>query len=569
MNTVLTLIRPRLRALTGPGTDRRRRYRLVLFGGIGALFWFGIFGITWKVLVYFQGVEGFGDVLAYKLLSMVLLTFFALLIFSAILTSLSKLYLSRDLMLVHGFPVARETIFFARWLESTADSAWMVVVYTIPVLLSYGIVFHAGAIYYGTIALVLVAMCAIASALSALIVMIVVVVLPASRIRSIFIFLGLSVLIGLYITFRMLRPERLVDPESFATVMRYLQALDTPASPWLPTTWAFDALKAALNARAGELLFDLGLSWSCAGFLVFIDLVLARHFYFSGFSKAQAAMARLVTGSGSLLERLLVRAPGPMRAFFVKENKSFWRDQTQWSQLFLLAALIAIYLYNFSVLPLNRSPIPTVYLQNLFSFLNIALAAFVLTAITARFAFPSVSIEGDAFWIVRSAPIRIRTFLWIKFGFYLVPLMVMTQVLIVATNLLLHVTPFMMGLSVVTLLGVTPGVIALGIGLGAAYPNFTSENPSQVVTGFGGLLFMILSAAFIGAVVILESGPVYAIFMTGIKGVSMTAWQRLWLVASFSLVAGLCVVAVVWPMRYGIRKLALRDQEGADKIGWG
>jgi ABC-2 type transport system permease protein len=146
--------------------------------------------------------------------------------------------------------------------------------------------------------------------------------------------------------------------------------------------------------------------------------------------------------------------------------------------------------------------------------------------------------------------------LWIKFAVYILPLTLLGQILIVWTNLLLKVTPFMMVLSSVTMLLMTPGVIALGIGLGAAYPDFGSENPAQAVTGFGGLLFMIVSAAFIGGVAILEAGPVYTIFMAGLRDQPLTLLQRLWAVVSFAAVALLSAVAVVWPMRFGARRLA-------------
>ena len=99
--------------------------------------------------------------------------------------------------------------------------------------------------------------------------------------------------------------------------------------------------------------------------------------------------------------------------------------------------------------------------------------------------------DGNAFWIVRSGPVSIRVFLWIKFLTYLFPLLIMAEVLIVATNILLQVTPFIMYLSIVTIFCMTPGIIAMGIGLGAAYPDFNSENPAQSVTSFGGLVFML------------------------------------------------------------------------------
>ncbi len=112
MNPVATLIRPRFLSFRNGGLENKGGLRLLFFAGIGLLFWVGIYGVSHRVLIYFQQVEDFGDILAYKLLSMVLLTFFSLLIFSSILTSLSKLYMSKDLSLVHAMPVSSGTIFF-------------------------------------------------------------------------------------------------------------------------------------------------------------------------------------------------------------------------------------------------------------------------------------------------------------------------------------------------------------------------------------------------------------------------------------------------------------------------
>ena len=69
---------------------------------------------------------------------------------------------------------------------------------------------------------------------------------------------------------------------------------------------------------------------------------------------------------------------------------------------------------------------------------------------------------------------------------------------------------------------------------------------------------MLLAAGFIAAVIILEAGPVYAVFMAGFHGRSLTSLQWLWLVGSFTLVFVLCVLAVILPMRFGERRL--RDQ---------
>ncbi len=561
MNGVFTLLKPRLWSFRNGWASRdaeSRNIKWLLFGLIGLVFWVGIFVAFYRVLRYFQGVEGFGDILAYKLLSMVLVTFFALLLFSGIITSLSKLYLSRDLVLVHAMPVTPARIFLARWIESSIDSSWMVIVYSLPVFLSYGIVYQAGLLFYATVAAALLPLCMIGSALSAAAVMLIARILPAGRIRTVFVFLGLVLFVILVVAFRMMRPEQLTNPDSFVSVLAYLRSMETPGAPWLPTTWIFDGMDGALAGVFKKATFSLALLWSCAATLVYLVVWMAGAAYFPGFSKAQTTAERFLPsrqGRGSGTAWLLNLLSGPTRAFAVKEIKTFTRDQTLWPQLFLIIALIVVYLYNFSVLPLDKTPFKAFYLQNVFSFLNMGLAAFVLAAIAARFVFPAVSAEGSAFWIVRAAPIPIRTLLRVKFFVYFVPLLILTEILIVATNILLQVTDFMMVLSAATVFVMVPGVVAMGVGLGAAYPDFQSENPAQAVTSFGGLLFMILCAGFIGAVIILEAGPVYAVFMASVHGKNLSAVQWAGVVLSFSLVLLLCLLAVILPMRLGERHL--------------
>ena len=561
MHTVRTLLMPRLRSAINKGRETRGWIKLFLFAAAGGVLWLGIFTVCRRVLSYIRGIVDIGDLLALKLLSMAFVVFFSLLIFSSLLASLSKLYLSKDLTLVHALPVRSDRIYLARWIESTFDSSWMVLVYGIPVLVSFGIVFHAGWFFYLQMGLALAPLCIIASAAGAQMVMTVVMMLPAGRIRSILVFLGLLLFVVLYVAFRLLKPERLVDPEAFSSILHYLQNLSAPSSPFLPSTWIFDSMKAALENRIRSSFFHLSILWSGSAFLVFINLITARALYFKGFSKSRTAAFKLLEYQAEWPYRLFSRLSGPTRAFLIKEIKTFWRDQAQWSQLFLISALIVIYLYNFSVLPLEKSPVRTIYLQNILSFLNMALVAFVLIAVAVRFAFTSVSIEGSAFWIVKSYPISIRSFLMIKFMIYLAPLLLLTELLTIATNLLLQASPRMMLLSGLTILGITPGIVALGIGLGSAFPDFSTENPAQIITSFGGVLFMLISTGFIAVILMLEAGSVYIWFMAEIESTPIAVPQlfRIW--GSFLIVGMLCVSAVILPLKIGENRLKIKFPE--------
>lgn len=556
MNDILTLIKPRYWSFRNSSriSKKERRLKIAVLGTIGTVFWAGLFALSLRVLSYFQKVEELGDILAFKLLSMVFLTFLSLLIFSGILTNLSKLYLSRDLSLVHATPVSSHKIFLSRWIESTADSSWMVIIYTLPLFISYGIIYRSGPVYYLNAMANMLFLSIIASALSATAVMIAVTLIPASRIKTIFVFLMLAFFLVLFFAFRFLRPERLVNPEFFETTLVYLQTLRAPAPVYLPSTWAYDSFRAVLTGHISTGFFHTAISGAFAAMLVCINTILADRLYFNGVSKTQTAAVRLFKRRVSK-SRWLGFLPGPAGALATKEIRTFFREQTQWTQLFLIGALIVIYIYNFKVLPLDRSPIKTIYLQNLLAFLNMGLATFVLSAITARFAYPAVSMERDAFWLIKSAPVRLKSFLWTKFFIYFFPLLILSEILIVATNILLNVTPFMMILSIINVLFMVPGVVSLGIGMGAAYPDFKSENPVQAVTSFGGLLFMIIAAGYIGLVLVLEAGPVYHIFMAGVHETGLGPMDWAWIVGSFALAALLGVLALILPMRYGEKKL--------------
>jgi ABC-2 type transport system permease protein len=559
MQGLLLLIRPRLQGLKNQMRGVQGKKRVWIMGGLGLAFCGGMFAASSRVLVYFQSVEMIGDILARQLLSMVLLTFFSMLIFSSIITALSNLYLSKDLELCHSMPVSVEELFISRSLYTFVDSSWMVIIFALPVFLAYAYVYRPGPNFYFSLIHMNAAMAIIASCIGILMTMVLVHIFPAQRTKDIILLLSIVMIVALYLLFRFLRPERLVNPEAFFSVAQYVSALKAPDSPYLPTHWITETLWADLNATEGRShLFEVLLTWTTAASVAVINIWTARFIYFDGFSKSQEAKKRRAVGK-TLLDLLIMSVSKPfgrdLSEIISKDIRVFFRDNTQWSQLLLLAALIVVYLYNFSVLPLDKSPIRLDFLQNQLAFLNMGLAGFVLSAVCARFVYPAVSAEGEAYWIIRSSPLKLGRYLWGKYLFFIFPILLLAEVLIVATNYLLDVTRFMMILSSVTIGFMVLGIVALGIGLGASYPKFKHENVGQVSTGFGGFLYMMISSLFIGLIIILEAGPVYVLFMSQVRGSVITSLQWLFIVSSFSAVILIICVTIVRPMKAGLKAL--------------
>src|SRR4051812_27457405 len=71
------------------------RGRALLLAVVALIFWAAVFGIAYRVLSYFRGVEEIGNLMAGKVLGVILLAVFSLFLLSHIITALSPLFLSQ------------------------------------------------------------------------------------------------------------------------------------------------------------------------------------------------------------------------------------------------------------------------------------------------------------------------------------------------------------------------------------------------------------------------------------------------------------------------------------------
>ncbi len=520
MSAVLVLLSPFWLSWRNEFSRRRagvtRRYFLLF---LGAAFWLGVYFGMRRVLLYFHDVHELGPALAYQLLLIILLTFLSLLLFSNLINALSAFFLARDLDLVLSAPLSLRSFYYSRLITTTVHSSWMVLFFSIPVFAAYAAVFGGGVVFYLWVLLILPLFLVIPAAVGIFVTHLLVYFLPAKRIRDILFFIGLLAFIALYFLFRFSQPERLVQPESFGHFTQFLTAMEMPSAPFLPSSWSAEILAGTLFDKPTDQGFFYALLASYALFFPLATSWLASAVYLTGWSKAQEAPQG--KRKSERLDRLLTIAVRPFpevwRAIMLKDIKTFLRDTTQWSQVFLLAALIVVYLYNFKVLPLDRSPMPAGTLRTLVSFANLALAGFVLSAVAVRFAFPAVSLEGKSFWILQTAPVPLRSLLWSKFWLSFLPLLLLGCTLVFLSNLMLRVPPWMMVLSLVTIGAMTAGVSAIAVGIGALYPNFNFENAAQIPTSFGGAVCMIFSIVFVAATVVIEAWPMYLVAMRGIR----------------------------------------------------
>lgn len=539
----------RARAASG---EKGRGARIGILGFVGVLFWAFIFGVLYRLLTYFRGVDEIGALLAGKLLGLMLLGFTSILLLSNVITALSSFFLAKDLDMLVAAPVDWLKLYGAKLLETIIASSWMVVIVAIPMFTAYGIAYEGGMLFPLLAVGAMVPMFIIPAVIGSALTLILVNVFPARRTRDILSVIAVLAAGGIVLLFRLVRPERLARPEGFRSLMEFITVLRTPTSPLLPSEWVAKTTMGYLSGNPDWL--SLYMLWSTAGALLVFGALLHRGLYHTGFSKAQES-AQTVVKRGGFFHRLgqLVLSPFGIlkRELVLKELRLFFRDTTQWSQLILLAVLVVVYVYNIKFLPLRGEGI-TFFLVNVVPFLNLVLAGFVLASIAARFIFPGVSLEGRTLWLLRSSPMAVRDLLWAKFWVGTLPLIILAVAIVGVTNYLLQVSDFMFFVSVGTILLMTFALSGMAIGFGTLFPQFETENAAQIPTSFGGLVYMMASVALIGAVIVLEARPVYGFLAARAFGQPIEPTE---MALGFGAAALLCVLATLIPIRIAIRRL--------------
>lgn len=529
--------------------------RLAALVVMGALTWVGILLASQWFLGRVVAIEPIGVVMLRKLVELVLVFLLSILTVSNLIAAFSTFFLADDLPALVARPAPANALYLARFTENGLYSSWMTLTFVAPFFVAAGLVMHAPLAYHLTWMVALPLLATVPTSLAVIVAMLLGRVLSAHRTRQLMMILATVVFTVLFVLFRQLEPERFVDPDQRAPLLEVLGQVQSSPTPWLPSAWAADALWSQLSPVGEAVGHPLLRLLTGALALVFVAGWVFRATFAAAFSRAQEGQGRKTSQAGrpataahrelSALAGALAKRGGhdaPARALARKDRRVFLRDATQWTQMLLLAALVAIYVVNFSYIRSagDSGIIPRQGLH----FINLSLGGFVAVAVCVRFAFPAISLEGRAFWIVLRAPLPMLEVLRGKWRSLAAPLAALVALLIAITSVWLGSGPLLTAVAVLTVVPLTTGLTGLALGLGARFPRFHIDNAAKIATGLGGVLYMFSGLALLMAVVLLAAPPTLGLWQWVEHGYLPTGGMR-WLAA----LAG--VAALALPLAVG------------------
>jgi ABC-2 type transport system permease protein len=501
--------------------DIRRQSKLLsslilLFVGGYAVLAFWLFGVGLRFVGSFPGL---GFLLVERLMFLLFAFLFVLLVFSNLVISYSNLFRHRETAFLLTLPMPPETVFQWKLLESVTLASWAFLFLVAPLLAAYGL--HAGVAwhFYAVTPLLLALFIVLPGVLGAW------AAIQVARFldRRSFQVVGVGVaalLVGTAAVW--LRSQPVTDELFESRILVVLDQLLTKTrfaeSPLLPSYWlSAGVLQWAEGAVRGAgffllllLSYALFFGWLavfCTGgvFYEAVSTVQSRGSVFwqwEWFQRRQRKREGRAL-SPRWLDRFFEWLPflrADLRGIMVKDVRVFWRDTTQWGQTLVLFGLLGVYILNLRHFSHQLS---NAFWVHLVSYLNLGACALNLATLTTRFVFPQFSLEGKRVWIVGMAPLGLVRVVVAKYALACATSLALTVGLMVLSCAMLHM-PWWRTATFAGAVGVMTFTLnGLAMGLGTLYPNLKEDQPSKIVSGFGGTLCLVLSFLYIVVSVLL------------------------------------------------------------------
>lgn len=533
------------------GEHSRFKVFIILFFATG--FWVGLYAVFSEAFSLLRGWPDLADVIMESLLAVFFLSLTLMLVFSNGIIAYSSLYRSKESYFLLAAPLRYDEIFLYKYTESVVFSSWAFMFLGTPLMVAFGQYHVAGWGYYFGTLLFFASFIFIPAGLGAVIAVGIATFLPGRRRRILGILGGIAVLTILILLGRVLELKGILPSYSALWVKGIMDRFAFTQNPLLPSQWVTRGVLALRESDYRAAGFYFLTVVANGAFLTWLGAVMCRRWYMQGWSLSQSQgggrKVALHPWQDRWLSPVLSFLRGPLREIVLKDIKTFGRDPVQWSQFLVFFGLLGVYFLNLRSLGYDiKGP----FWKSVISFLNLSATCLTLSTFTSRFVYPQLSLEGRRFWVIGMIPMERRSILFAKLVTACLGSLLVSETLIVTSNLMLDIPWELSLLHIGTVAAICLGLSGLSVGLGAMFPNFGEDNPSKIVAGFGGTLNLVVSLFFVTVVILLEAVPCHQYYA---RSQLTTREFEAWMSASLGGIAFVCVLAGWIPMKLGMRAL--------------
>jgi ABC-2 type transport system permease protein len=494
------------------------------------LFAIGIFFFTQNIITYLLEEVKIGMFLLHRFIFVVLFIFFMTVNIGNIVVSYSTFFKTREVGFLLTKPISFTKIFLIKFLDNFFYSSSTLLLMVTAALAGYTSYFGLPWTFipFASVVLILPFMF-IAGTLGAITLLIIMRFAASFGVKKVLVTIA-SVYATATIMFYMFSsPIQLVANvfEYFPNINNYFGFLENPAIKFLPNHWVADALYWISSGKFIAAGWSIYLLIVVSILFIIFALLLAKNWFyktwlvFLNLSNELSIKKKRNVKVASFFEKKSSLTPG-WEALLKRELLLFFREPSQWTHFLVMAFLITIFILSISNVDVIVMNAYNIYLKTIVYLIIYLFNVFLIASMALRFIFPLVSLEGEAIWKIRSAPLNYKKMMLTRLFMYFSVIFVMGQLLNFVSNYQFSI--ILTAISQLNTAFVTVTLVSLNFGMGASYANYKEKNPIRVASSQGASLTFLFTIIYLVFLTVLLFAPIsnyfYAIDKLGSASVT-------------------------------------------------
>ncbi len=535
----------------------------IVFGS----FAIGAFYFSNFITAYLLENVRIGLFLFHRFIGMLLFVFFITINLGNMVVSFSTLYRTPEVDFLLTSPVSYLNIFVIKFLDNFFYSSGTLFMVGFSLLLGYGFYFNLPWHFYILMMFgVLIPFMFLAACIAVIVLLLLMKLASVVNFRLLVGGIVLFYIAQIYFYFQVSSPVNMVREvmKYYPYVDLYFGTLDPTAVKVLPNFWVSEIMYFYVTKNFTAVTgYTSLLVLSTLGLFIF-TLAIADGIFYSTWITSLSIKS--LTVKSLQLKNSIFSFGRP--SFFspqveVMLKKEFWqfiREPSQWIHFAVMMALLLIFLSSVSTLNIK---LQTPELKAVVYLVVFIFNIFLINSLALRFGFPMMSLEGSAFWTIRSTPITAAKVYWIKFAIVVIFLVALSIIISWLSNIpylyMQKVTgeqpwiySFIEPSDTVKILSyfsmiVTPLItitlVSLNFGLGSVYSNFIEKNPIRIASSQGATMTFLLSVVYLVFLLALYYFPATMLFTAEMKDLQPD-WHMLRIVFFAICIPSAAIIAI-------------------------
>ena len=524
-------------------------------GIVYSIFAYGCFVMTSNTIGYLLEDVKIGSFLLHRFILIVLFIFFIAINVGNMVVSFSTLYKSNEVFHLITKPISFTKLFLIKFLDNFFYSSTTLLLIIAAVLLGYGFYFNLSFWFYPFALFFLVLPFMFTAGSAGVIILLIVLRLSGKwGIKKVLTSLGLIYLVSVISFYFISNPIKLVERvfDYYPNIDQYFGFLENGLIKFLPNYWIAESLYWISESKIERAIPFIYANLVTSIFVFGITLFLAKKWYYETWLTSLKVNAELKNKRNKNKQFFGFQKNSSFNVFdesiLKREFLLFIREPSQWLHLLVMLLLITIFISSISGVDIIILKAYNEYLKTLVYLIVSLFNVFLVASLSLRFVFPIISLEGEALWKVRSAPINFNGLLIKRLFIYFIFIFFIGQIISLFSNF-----QFPVMLSIVAQINTaltTITLISLNFGMGGIFANYKEKNAIRLASSQGASITFLFTLLYLVLIILILFIPVSNYFYAQNHGIRISNWSLL--STSFALLAITIIISTL-SIKFGLK----------------